>query len=376
MKKGNPLYFTIVWQEASYTAFENDEDYKYRAESKTMGSSWNDSKQQKEADVPLEKSVPKHLVKFVKRKYYYFSRYDLGIKIDDEEGWFSVTAEPLAKYTAYFLKGVRNAIVVDCCCSVGGNLIQFALHNNTVFTLGVELDKTRIQYAKNNCCVYNVPTSKYMFVNRSISEVDFIEELELPQPSIGQKFKQLVFFFDPPWGGVDYKDKDKMNFEDFKPYPLKETLIRAFTLTQNIILKLPKNQDVNRLIEELKECYIESMTPEEKLDPMPLPTTFILFKEGSFSKFYLILTGDLVEYDYNVLVNSYLNHQKDKKHFESPVSHTSTKTASSSSEPNPERIPQQAASHRKVTMASTAPATTSGILPKSTKKILRTDDDY
>ena len=123
MKKGKPLYFTIVWQEASYTAFENDEDYKYRAESNTMGSSWNDSKQQKEADVPLEKTVPKHLVKFVKRKYYYFSRYDQGIKIDDEEGWFSVTAEPLAKYTAYFLKGVRNAIVVDCCCSVGGNLI-------------------------------------------------------------------------------------------------------------------------------------------------------------------------------------------------------------------------------------------------------------
>lgn len=97
-----------------------------------------------------------------------------------------------------------------------------------------------------------------------------------------------------------------MTFEDFKPYPLKETLIRAFTLTQNVMLKLPKNQDVNRLIEELKDCYIESMTPEEKLDPKPLPTTFILFKEGSYGKFYLILTGALVEYDYNVLVNNYL----------------------------------------------------------------------
>jgi len=50
-----------------------------------------------------------------------------------------------------------------------------------------------------------------------------------------------VFFFDPPWGGVDYQEKDKMTFDDFKPYPLKETLIKAFTLTQNVMLKLPKN---------------------------------------------------------------------------------------------------------------------------------------
>ena len=67
--------------------------------------------------------MPKHLQKFIQRKYYYFSRYDEGIKIDDEEGWFSVTAEPIAKYTAYFLKGIKNAKVVDGCCSVGGNLI-------------------------------------------------------------------------------------------------------------------------------------------------------------------------------------------------------------------------------------------------------------
>ena len=76
------------------------------------------------------------------------------------------------------------------------------------------------------------------------------------------------------------------------------------------MLKLPKNQDVNRLIEEIKECYVASMTPDEKLDPAPLPSTFILLKEGKYAKFYLILTGDLVEYDYNVLVNSYLKQQK------------------------------------------------------------------
>lgn len=37
--------------------------------------------------------------KFVNQKYFFFSRFDEGIKID-EEGWFSATAEPIARYTA------------------------------------------------------------------------------------------------------------------------------------------------------------------------------------------------------------------------------------------------------------------------------------
>ena len=111
---------TIVWQEASYTKLERDEDYKYDGCAKTSGSKWNDFKEQ---EIPKERSMPSHLQKFIRRKYYYFSRHDQGIQIDDEEGWFSVTAEPIAKYTAYFLKNIKNAIVVDCCCSVGGNLI-------------------------------------------------------------------------------------------------------------------------------------------------------------------------------------------------------------------------------------------------------------
>ena len=138
-----------------------------------------------------------------------------------------------------------------------------------------------------------------------------------------------------------------MTFDDFKPYPLKETLIKAFTLTQNVMLKLPKNQDVNRLIEEIKECYVASMTPEEKADPKPLPTTFILLKEGKYAKFYLILTGHLVEYDCNVLINRFLKQKAE------PKTSTVARTIPSS-DPNPERIQP---AHRKVTMHEGPPTT-------------------
>jgi hypothetical protein len=82
-------------------------------------------------------------------------------------------------------------------------------------------------------------------VNSSITDVNFKHELSLPQHEPGERYDELVFFFDPPWGGIDYQEKDKMTFEDFKPYPMREALTNAFRLTMNVMLKLPKNQDVN-----------------------------------------------------------------------------------------------------------------------------------
>lgn len=51
-----------------------------------------------------------------------FSRYDDGIKMD-EEGWFSVTPEPLARHHAF---RCGSGTVVDSFTGVGGNAIQFA----------------------------------------------------------------------------------------------------------------------------------------------------------------------------------------------------------------------------------------------------------
>lgn len=51
-----------------------------------------------------------------------FSKYDDGIKMD-EEGWFSVTPEPLARHHAFRCGG---GIIIDSFTGVGGNAIQFA----------------------------------------------------------------------------------------------------------------------------------------------------------------------------------------------------------------------------------------------------------
>ena len=56
-------------------------------------------------------------------------------------------------------------------------MIQFALEENTEYALGIEMNKTRKEYAINNSLVYNVPRAKIGFVESDISKVDFIYEL-------------------------------------------------------------------------------------------------------------------------------------------------------------------------------------------------------
>ena len=49
-----------------------------------------------------------------------FSKYDAGIKLDDE-AWFSTTPEIIAEYVA---KRIGGGVILDGFCGVGGNTIQ------------------------------------------------------------------------------------------------------------------------------------------------------------------------------------------------------------------------------------------------------------
>jgi hypothetical protein len=59
-------------------------------------------------------------ITFWYQRYYYYNRFDEGIKMD-YESWWSVTPEELAKYTAKLCLG---KVVADGFCGSGGNVIQ------------------------------------------------------------------------------------------------------------------------------------------------------------------------------------------------------------------------------------------------------------
>lgn len=67
--------------------------------------------------------LPDSLVKYWYQRYLLFSQFDNGIKMD-EEGWFSVTPESIARHHA---SRCGSGIIIDCFTGVGGNAIQFAM---------------------------------------------------------------------------------------------------------------------------------------------------------------------------------------------------------------------------------------------------------
>jgi len=93
------------------------------------------------------------------RRYSLFSLFDLGIQLD-EESFYSVTPEVVAAHHASRLSSA--SVVLDACCGVGGNTIQFALKCDRV--IGVDCDPAKLVMAKENSEIYGV-ASKIEWVN-------------------------------------------------------------------------------------------------------------------------------------------------------------------------------------------------------------------
>lgn len=73
--------------------------------------------------VRIRAGVTPIVEKYWLQRYDLFTRYDEGIKLD-EEGWYSVTPEEVAIRHAQHCRS--SDVVIDCFTGVGGNAIQFA----------------------------------------------------------------------------------------------------------------------------------------------------------------------------------------------------------------------------------------------------------
>lgn len=112
----------------------------------------------------------------------------------DEVGLYSATPEPLAKYIASHLAKLkklqtdRPINIVDACCGIGANAIQFAAHGHCT---AIEIDAGRLDLAKHNMWIYR------RLHDITLVHADFLKaDLYGPNGS-----RPDVIFFDPPWGG-------------------------------------------------------------------------------------------------------------------------------------------------------------------------------
>ncbi|TNN16075.1 Trimethylguanosine synthase [Schistosoma japonicum] len=106
----------------------------------------------------------KVLPKYWKRRYDLFERFDEGVQLD-EESWYSVTPEAIARHQA---KTCSCDLLIDAFAGVGGNTIQFAQTCRLV--LAIENCFPRLLMLQNNAKIYSV-LSKIMLVCGDVEKV-------------------------------------------------------------------------------------------------------------------------------------------------------------------------------------------------------------
>ncbi|KAI4355866.1 hypothetical protein L6164_004597 [Bauhinia variegata] len=168
--------------------------------------------------------------KYWLQRYNLFSKYDEGIKLD-EEGWFSVTPEEIAIRHA---EKCANGVVIDCFSGAGGNSIQFAKKCRRV--VAIDINPEKVVLAMNNAKVYGVEEYIDFIVG------DFFQ--------LAPSLKGDVVFLSPPWGGPSYKDIQSFTLDLLKPIDGYSMFQVAQVIAPNIIMFLPRNIDLNQ-VEEL-----------------------------------------------------------------------------------------------------------------------------
>ncbi|CAG7823535.1 unnamed protein product [Allacma fusca] len=185
---------------------------------------------EEEADMCAElrnKSLRKYWV----MRYHLFSKFDDGIKLD-EESWFSVTPETIAKHIAARCRRV-DGVIVDAFCGCGGNTIQFAKKYSKV--IAIDIDPVKIEYAKHNAALYGVE-----------DKIDFVVGNYL---HLAPHLKADVVFLSPPWGGPEYANVPIFDLKKMKPLDGYTIFEVTKEITQNIAFYAPRNTNKNQLMQ-------------------------------------------------------------------------------------------------------------------------------
>mmetsp|Transcript_2991 Transcript_2991/g.2711 ORF Transcript_2991/g.2711 Transcript_2991/m.2711 type:complete len:257 (-) Transcript_2991:58-828(-) len=203
----------------------------------------------------------------------------------DEESWYSVTHEPIAKHIAELCKGAH--LVMDGFAGAGGNVIQFAHYCPTV---GVEIDPNRIEMLKNNAKKYGV-LDKIKCV-----QGDFLEVAKGEGPVD-------VLFMSPPWGGPDYVKSKKYNIFAHITPDITKIMEVCNETTKNIILYMPRTVNPAQIVQLFK--YMPNI--ERKVE-------FQLYCFGNKIKTVGCVIGEMVKVDSNEVAKLMLDRMKIPKY--------------------------------------------------------------
>lgn len=146
----------------------------------------------------------------------------------DQEGLWSITYPKDAEYISNLIKSEigKDSTIVDATAGIGGNTISFSKHFAHV--VSIELSSSRFELLSNNVQVYKLS-------NVSLINGNCLEHLNGDYNG---------YFFDPPWGGPDYKyaNETKIKLGEFT---LEEVVHKIKNSNDKpIFIKLPFNYNL------------------------------------------------------------------------------------------------------------------------------------
>jgi len=117
--------------------------------------------------------------------------------------------------------------IFDGTGGLGGNVISFSKNFDSV--IACEINKTIFEMLENNLDIFNIKNGKLIHDN-CINNLDINAD---------------VYFFDPPWGGPNYKFNDKITIE-LGGYNLIQVIEKIRKNNNSpIFMKLPINYDLD-----------------------------------------------------------------------------------------------------------------------------------
>jgi len=178
------------------------------------------------------------------------NRHDSCNFFYDDVGLYSISIVRDAKATTQFFIGemyklkkhTKNMTIMDGTGGLGGNAISFCFAFKKVNVF--EIDKDRFTMLSKNI-------SNYKFDNYSLYNQNCLVNLNS---------KIDIYFFDPPWGGPEYKNTEKLRLKlgDNTLLEIVEN-IRKIRKDTFISFKLPFNYDLKEFIKyKLKTFQIRN----------------------------------------------------------------------------------------------------------------------
>lgn len=138
---------------------------------------------------------------------------------------------------------MKKLVITEMTAGVGGNVLNFAKYFK--YVNAIEIDKIRYRYLTQNVLTYefeNVNCYNDDSVNLLIKNDDIVQD---------------IIFFDPPWGGKNYKKYATLRLT-FGDFTIEDICKKLFQRNRNsmIIIKLPNNYDFDYLQNECQEYSI------------------------------------------------------------------------------------------------------------------------